>query len=146
MREDFRFWHPVTVRWGDMDAHGHVNNAKYFTFSESARIAYMRNLAISDIDPSKTVGPGLVSITCNFRRQVRHPAELDVGVRCGRVKGKTFTLELEYYEREGVEPVADGHAVMVWVDYSIPKSVPVPQEFVAAAEAFEGRMLRESRE
>jgi len=40
MERQYAFWLPVTVRWADMDSLGHVNNAKYFTYLESARTAF----------------------------------------------------------------------------------------------------------
>jgi len=43
-RADFRFWWPITVRWGDMDAMGHVNNSTYFQYLGSARIGFMEAL------------------------------------------------------------------------------------------------------
>jgi hypothetical protein len=45
-REQFSFWAEVEVRWGDMDAQGHVNNAVYFTYCETARIKLLRSIGV----------------------------------------------------------------------------------------------------
>lgn len=120
MRADYRFWTPVQVRWGDMDAFGHVNNAVFFTYCESARIAFF---AAVDTDglaaaagPDQRLGPGLVSASLDFRRQVHYPAEVDVGLRVGRIGGKSYTLEYALFVADDV--VAEGTSVVVWVDYA----------------------------
>lgn len=48
VRSDFRFFHALVPRWGDMDALAHVNNVKFFTYDESARLEYFRQLMASD--------------------------------------------------------------------------------------------------
>ena len=77
MREDFRHWLPLEVRWGDMDAYGHVNNAKYFTYCESARMSYFDAVRLDEFRGAESHGPAVVTATCNFRRQVHHPASLE---------------------------------------------------------------------
>ncbi len=76
-RGDFRFWWPVSVRWGDMDAMGHVNNVIYLQYLESARIGYFETLSGWDgrTEGSGRQGPVLVSQTFNYRRMVFYPAE-----------------------------------------------------------------------
>jgi acyl-CoA thioester hydrolase len=120
VRSDFRFFTRVQVRWGDMDAFGHVNNAVFFTYCESARIAFF---AAVDIDglaaaagPGQRLGPGLVSASLDFRRQVHYPAEVDVGLRVGRIGGKSYPLEYALFVADDV--VAEGTSVVVWVDYA----------------------------
>lgn len=122
MRADFAFWTRVQVRWGDMDAFGHVNHAVFFTYCESARIAFF---AAVDTDglaaaagPGQRLGPGLVSASLDFRRQVRYPADLDVGVRVGRIGGKSYTLDYGLFVAGDDEVVAEGTSVVVWVDYA----------------------------
>ena len=127
MLEDYRVRIVQEVRWGDMDAFGHVNNAKYFTYCESARIHYFRVLDLESLRECDQHGPAVVSATCNFRRQVHHPASLEVGVRTTEIGRKSFTLEYELVRREDVETVADGSSVVVWVDYAEGKAIPLPE-------------------
>ena len=116
------------VAWGDMDAFGHVNNAKYFTYCESARIRYFEELGIDmrreGEDPK---GPAVVSATCNFRRQVHHPASLEVGARITHIGRTSFTIEYLIVRLDDGEIVADGTSIAVWVDYSEGKAIPVPE-------------------
>ena len=93
MRDDYHVWITVDVRWGDMDAFGHVNNAKYFTYCESARIRYFEELDLEAYREHESHGPAVVSATCNFIRQVHYPATLDVGVRAAKIGRSSFTLD-----------------------------------------------------
>lgn len=130
-RSAFRVFETLPVRWGDMDAMGHVNNAAYFTYCESARMRYFTEIDIEDGKEGAEHGPAVVTATCNFRRQVHWPATLAVGVRAARMGRSSFTLEyalfLEATDEEGDEPVADGSSVVVWVDYGAGESIPLPE-------------------
>ncbi|MEM7584103.1 MAG: thioesterase family protein [Acidobacteriota bacterium] len=126
MREQYRTWITLPVRWGDMDAFGHVNNAKYFTYCESARIFYFEQIGISSQRESSQRAPAVVTATCNFRQQVHHPATLDIGVRTAKIGRTSFTLEYGIFLADSNECVADGSSVVVWVDYSAQKSAPLP--------------------
>ncbi len=127
-RGDFRFWWPLTVRWGDMDAMGHVNNIIYLQYLESARIGYFETLADWDgrAEGSGRQGPVLVSQTFNYRRMVFYPAELEVGVRCLEIRNRSFVLEYAIFRKGTDELVGDGSSVTVWLDYDANKSVDLP--------------------
>lgn len=127
MRDQFKTWIEQVVRWGDMDAFAHVNNAAYFTYCESARIHYFQEIALDEHKEDAKHGPAVVTATCNFRRQVHHPATLDVGVRASEIGRKSFTLEYVLIRREDDEIVADGSSVVVWVDYAEGKAIPLPE-------------------
>lgn len=126
VRDHFRVWITLDVRWGDMDAYGHVNNANYFTYCESGRIRYFEELALERLREQPSHGPAVVSATCNFQRQVHYPATLDVGVRTTAIGRSSFTLDYAILRHGGDEAVADGSSVVVWVDYDAGKSVALP--------------------
>jgi acyl-CoA thioester hydrolase len=86
---------PITVRWGDMDSMGHVNNAKYFTYCESARMSYFAAVRMQDHREDEQHGPALVAATLNFRRQVHYPAELEVATRVREIGRSSFKMEYE---------------------------------------------------
>lgn len=121
MRAGFRHWTKVPVRWGDMDAFGHVNNATYFTYCESARIRLFEDLDLDGLaateGPGRRLGPGLVAASLSFRKQVKYPADLEVGLRVSKVGTKSFTVEYAVLRAGEDEAVADGASVIVWVDY-----------------------------
>ena len=69
-RAAFRLLEPISVRWADVDSMGHVNNAKYFTYCESARMSYFAAVDLSD-HRREQHGPALAAANLNFRQQVR---------------------------------------------------------------------------
>jgi acyl-CoA thioester hydrolase len=129
---------PVSVRWGDVDSMGHVNNAKYFTYCESARMSYFAAVRMNDHREGERHGPALAAANLNFRRQVHWPADLDVRTRVGEIGRSSFKMEYELVHRGTGERVADGSGVIVWVDYGTGRSIPLPEGLKAAIRGFEG--------
>ena len=129
-RADFRFWWPETVRWGDMDAMGHVNNIIYLQYLESARIGFFESRMgwTGLVEGGGRQGPVVVSQTFNYRRQVYYPAELEVGVRCQEIRNRSFVLEYCIFRKGTNELVGDGSSVAVWLDYDANKSMEIPPE------------------
>ena len=64
----------IAVRWGDMDAMGHVNNATYFRYMETARIDWFRSIGC--VPDAQGEGPVIVNAFCNFYRQFEYPDEV----------------------------------------------------------------------
>ncbi len=140
-RESFRHIVRQQVRWADMDVLGHVNNAVYFTWCESARLSLFDALGMEAMTDGWKRGPALVTATCDFRKQVRHPADIDVAVGVRRIGGKSFTLEYALFRAETDEVVATGSSVVVWVDYAAEASQPLPD---ALRTGLEGYVLPEA--
>lgn len=116
----------IPIRWGDMDAMGHVNNAMYFRYLEVVRIEWMRSLGAQP-DP-RGEGPVIVNAFCNFYRQLEYPAEVlarHYVANPGRSSFDTY-ITLERVDRPG-EIYAAGGATTVWVDFPNQKSKPLPQ-------------------
>jgi acyl-CoA thioester hydrolase len=130
----------IAVRWGDMDTMGHVNNAKYFTYCESARMSYFHAVRMEDHFEGH-YGPALASATLNFRRQVRYPADLDVETRVVEIGRSSFKMEyllVQTSPGDTREPVAEGTGVIVWVDYDTGRSTPLPEGLKQAIRELEG--------
>ena len=137
-RPKARHVEPISVRWGDMDTMGHVNNAKYFTYCESARMSYFTAIRMTAHKEAESHGPALAAANLNFRRQVRWPAELEVATRVTEIGRSSFKMEYEIFHRGTGERVADGSGVIVWVDYGTGRSSPLPEGLKAAIRGFEG--------
>ena len=137
-REKARHVEPVSVRWGDIDSMGHVNNARYFTYCESARMSYFAAVRIPEHRESERHGPALAAANLNFRRQVRWPAELEVATRVAESGRSSFRMEYEIFHRDTGERVADGAGVIVWVDYGTGRAIPLPEGLKAEIRRFEG--------
>jgi acyl-CoA thioester hydrolase len=129
---------PITVRWGDMDSMGHVNNAMYFTYCESARMSYFAAVRMQEHAGSPQHGPALAAANLNFRAQVRYPADLEVATRVSDIGRTSFKMEYELLYRDTDDRVADGTGVIVWVDYGTGKPIPLPETLKEEIRRFEG--------
>ncbi len=128
-RGEFACWWPVAVRWGDMDALGHVNNTLYLQYLESARIKYFEGVGWGmDRFAAEGRAPIVVSQTFQYRRLVTYPADLEVGVRCGEVRQRSFILEYGVFRLRTDELVGNGSTVMAWTDLAAGRAVELPEE------------------
>ncbi|MGQ0701359.1 MAG: acyl-CoA thioesterase [Panacagrimonas sp.] len=123
-REQFRFFCPLATRWGDVDRIGHVNNAKYFTYDEQARIEYFRQTFGHSLDP-KGSSIILARIACDFVEQLHHPAQMDYAIRIARIGRSSMQTEGALFVGERCHARTEG--VVVWFDYAAQKAVPVPE-------------------
>jgi acyl-CoA thioester hydrolase len=118
----------MPIRWGDMDAMGHVNNTVYFRYFESARIAWLHRVC-GAIDASGE-GVLIANAFCNFIQQLQYPGDVIIRLYVanpGRSSFDTF-LTLERSDTPGVV-WANGGATAVWVDFKQQKSRPMPGWF-----------------
>jgi len=137
-RDGARHVEPISVRWGDLDSMGHVNNAKYFTYCESARMSYFAAVRMDEHREAGQHGPALAAASLNFRAQVRYPAELEVATRVTEIGRSSFKMEYELLYRDTEDRVADGTGVIVWVDYATGRSIPLPEALKEEIRRFEG--------
>jgi acyl-CoA thioester hydrolase len=132
LRAAFPFWGAVDVRWGDMDALGHVNNIMYLQYVESARIAFFERFGWPvEAFAARGQGPLVVSQTINYRRPAVYPARLDVGLRPTEVRRSSFVVEFGIFSAGTDEAIADGSVVSVWTDLKAGRSIEVPADLRA---------------
>lgn len=134
-RADFAHFHEMSTRWSDCDMLGHVNNARFLTFDESARVDYFD--ALIDADPGfwKDTGFILAHLACDFIAQLHHPSLVRVGFRIVRIGRSSMNTVGALFV--GDELVAATRGVLVWFDYRRNQSAPVPpsvRDFIRARE------------
>jgi acyl-CoA thioester hydrolase len=123
----------MPIRWGDMDAMGHVNNTVYFRYFEQARISWFDEIGCLP-DPNGH-GPVIVNARCSFLKQLTYPGEIEVTTLVGPPGRSSFEMihEIRLIGADG-EPgpvYAEGGAKVVWVDFPAEKSTPLPDEIRA---------------
>ena len=134
-RDQFRHTIDLAVRWGDMDAVGHVNNATILQYVESGRIDYFVNVMNSFGHTED--GPILGEITCRYVAQLKYPADLIVGTRVVRFSPRTVTLQTGIFVDDTAELAAVAHATIVWFDYQAQHATPVPTSIIERVTAYE---------
>lgn len=125
---------PIDIRWGDMDAYGHVNNTLFFRYLESARFRYFEDVCLPALDGQVPMIV-MVEINCQFKAELRYPAQIMVGSKVSRIGGSSFDVDAEI--RQGDKLCAEAKAVMVWIDAATQKPGKIPDSVRAAIERFE---------
>jgi len=113
----------IPIRWGDMDAMGHVNNTVYFRYMEQARIGWFDAL-VPEEEAWKSTGIVIANASCNFKKPINYPGTVEVRVFVGPPGGSSVPT---YYEMRVDELVyADGAATVVFIDMAKQKAVRIP--------------------
>lgn len=130
----------IEVIFRDIDAMGHVNNAVFFTYFETARIKYLTEI----MEGSGRVGYEmldlpliLVEATCSYKSQALLGEKLRLGLGVSRFGNKSFDL---VYRIEGEDGrlVAEGKTVQVMYDYVARQAYPIPDNVKAYVQKYQG--------
>jgi acyl-CoA thioester hydrolase len=142
---DFKHYTDIPVRAADLDAFGHVNNAKYLTYIEHARFSYMDALGLWQGDV-KDAGVIIADIHVAFIAPAFFRSSVRVGTRIARLGGKSMRYEHELRESVTGELLATAEAIIVAYDYTAHKTVPVPDAWRRKIATFEGIAEREQNQ
>ncbi len=129
---------PMTVRWGDLDAFNHVNNAAFLVYAQEARLAWLTSVEGTWMD--KTMMPVVAAAHVNYRRQLAWPAQILVELAVMRLGNSSLTLAHRVFDAKDRERVySDGDTVIVWIDPASGQSIPLPAAIrVACQSSLEG--------
>ena len=115
----------IPIRWGDMDAMGHVNNTVYFRYMEQARISWFAALVPEDVAWQST-GIVIANATCNYKRAITYPGTVEVKLLVGTPGGSSVPTYYELRVDTDPEPYADGAAVVVFIGMKSQKPTRIP--------------------
>jgi acyl-CoA thioester hydrolase len=134
----------IAVRFRDLDAMGHVNNAVYFTFLEQGRVQYMRDIGhVPDTQDFGERYPFVVAEAgCRYLSPVSVDERLTVHTRVSRIGNKSFGFEYLITSALDGRKVASAWSYQVCYDYRSERSRPVYDWLVKGAEELEGKRLR----
>jgi acyl-CoA thioester hydrolase len=126
-RADFAVFRPITTRWDDEDVYGHVNNAAYYAFFDTAVNGYLIEATGTDIRRLPAVG--LVAETgCVYRRELGFPEPVEVGLSVDRLGTSSIVYRLALFQGESPQAAAEGRFVHVYVNLTTREVTPVPDE------------------
>lgn len=116
----------IEIRFADLDAYGHVNNAIFFTYLETARVKLFRERF------AELMQKGLlflvVEASCRYRRPIELNDRVLVDISTEDVGRSSFTFSYLVHDGEGKE-FADARTVMVCFDQGRGKVVSLPEDF-----------------
>jgi acyl-CoA thioester hydrolase len=134
--EGYRFALRREVEFRDIDSAGHVNNAVYLTYLETARIRYL--IAVLGPEFAYEISLILARIAVDFRAPAFFPETLELGARVTRVGTTSFDLEHEIRGGDG-RLVLEASSVLVAYDYEANAPMTVPDLWRARLDAYEER-------
>ena len=138
MSANFHHITPIEVRFADMDAMGHVNNAVYLTYIEIARVKYFEVVLDSGVDFKKQ-GFILANAKIDFISAIEEYDKIHVATRCTRIGTKSFDLEYEIVKTNHTPPVVAAKAttILVGYDYHEKKTLVIPDVWKKKIEDYE---------
>jgi acyl-CoA thioester hydrolase len=120
------FEYAMPIRWGDMDAFGHVNNTVYFRYMEQVRISWFEQIGIAGGN-GEGQGPVVVNASMEFLKQLHYPGDVIGRLSVGQPGRSSFDTRFELVRSDDPDTLyARGAAKIVWIDYAAGKSVPIP--------------------
>ena len=136
---DFRHTTRLEVRFRDIDAFRHVNNAAFFTYIEQARIRYLIDaLAVEAIERLPLI---LAAVEIDFQAPILFGEQVEIGTRVDWIGNTSFSMSHRLRAGADRHPVATARTVLVCYDYAAERPMPVPDAWRAAFERIEGRPL-----
>jgi len=116
----------MPVRWRDLDAFGHVNNSIFFTYFEHARSELFEKVNVDLVLPKK--GPIIMTAECTFLKPILCPEELLIKIYAAPPGRSSFMLYYEIFSATKADVLyATGSTKVVWVDYTLGKSMELPE-------------------
>jgi acyl-CoA thioester hydrolase len=134
---DYLFYHPIEVRYGDLDPQGHVNNAAYLTYFEQARIQYIKHLQLWKSADFIDIGIILADAHVTFKAPVLFGQHVQVGVRVTRLGNKSLTMEYILEDQDTRQLLATASTTLVTYEYHTNQTIPIPDDWRSAMVAFE---------
>lgn len=132
LRSDFRWFADISLRWNDIDIFGHVNNARYYEFFDTAVVRFLH-----EIDAG--FGKGEVAMVvvengCRFHREIVFADRVQVGVKLDHLGTSSVRYGLAVFANDDEAARADGHFVHVFIDPQTKRPTPVTPQFRAHLE------------
>ncbi|HEX9885432.1 MAG TPA: thioesterase family protein [Longimicrobiales bacterium] len=132
---EFRFHHPVDVRFKDIDVGGHAHHSHALVYFEEARAAYWRDVVgrhgLDDVDYI------LAEAGIRYHQRVLWPQRLDVGVRVAVLGRKHWVMEYEVRSAGG-DKLVSGRTVQIMYDYAGGRTTRIPDDVREAVSALDG--------
>ncbi|HWQ46138.1 MAG TPA: thioesterase family protein [Longilinea sp.] len=138
MASTFKFYLPIQVRFSDLDPQWHVNNARFVSFIEQARFAYLIELGLFDGKSFFDLGLIVADVHIAYMAPIKLTQSIRVGCRVSRIGTKSMTFEYQIEVENSQEVVARGETVMVAYDYHTSTSIPVPDNWREKIGKYEG--------
>ncbi|OJT22679.1 thioesterase [Archangium sp. Cb G35] len=122
----YRYFLPITTRWMDNDAYGHINNVTYYSYFDTVANHYLIHEGGLDIVTSPIIGL-VVESRCSYKAPLAYPDRLRAGLRVDKLGNRSVTYGIGIFKEGEEQAAAHGYFVHVFVDRQNRKAVPMPE-------------------
>jgi acyl-CoA thioester hydrolase len=137
-RSDYQHFHPITTRWMDNDAYGHVNNVVYYSWFDTVVNQFLIANGALDIEHSPVIGL-VIETQCNYFASVAFPDLVTAGLRVAKLGNSSVRYEVAIFRGDEDRASAQGHFVHVYVDRLTRKPSAIPDNMRALLQTIEIR-------
>ncbi|MEZ8104379.1 acyl-CoA thioesterase [Vibrio cortegadensis] len=127
----------IPVAWGEMDALNHVNNAVYFRYFETARIAHFNKVELMEEMAMTKVGPVLRETQCRYKLPVTYPDTLLIGSKVTDIQSDRFTMQYEIVSKKLGKITTIGSATIVMFDFKTNQKAELSERLTLAIKALD---------
>ena len=127
-RADYKVWRPITTRWADNDAYGHVNNVVFYAWFDTAVNAWLVEQGLLDIEHGNPIGL-VVETRCTFFAPLAFPQGVEAGIKIERLGQSSVTYRIGIFVEDSGDPAAQGQFTHVYVDRETRRPVALPAEW-----------------
>lgn len=132
-RDQFAVIRPCPTRWADNDIYGHVNNAAYYGFFDTAVNAWLIERGLLDTVASPAIGL-VIETGCRYHAALSFPETIEVGLRVEKLGNSSVRYALALFSEGQEQAAADGWFVHVYVDRETRRPTPIPEAIRAGLE------------
>jgi acyl-CoA thioester hydrolase len=130
-RSQFAFFHPLRVRYSEVDSQGYVFNANHVNYFQTGLTEYFRDLDYDHAKEAPEADFHTVRVVLDIKGPVGFDQEVDLGVRAARVGKSSITWGAALFPRGGDQELTSGEIVWVNVDQTKGRSSPLPDKLIA---------------
>lgn len=134
-----------SVTWGDMDAHGHVNNVEYFRYMENARVEYYRRIDKYEFERKSGVALVLKETSCRFMSSLAYPDRIAIGARVKEITDRQIIMAYIILNIAQNKVAAIGEAIIVALDAGSKARVSIPDELKDRIRQLQQKQAADSR-
>jgi acyl-CoA thioester hydrolase len=131
LRQQYRYFLPITTRWQDNDVYQHVNNVVYYAYFDTVVNQYLLEKEVLEIGSGQIIGL-VVESACRYFSPISFPERVLAGLRVGKLGTTSVRYEVGIFRDDQSEASAEGYFVHVYVDRATRRPVPLPQPLQAA--------------
>ena len=136
-RSEYPHFSTQPTRWMDNDVYGHINNALYYGFFDTAINRYLISEGGLDIAEGQVIAFAVES-QCQYRHPLAFPDVLEVGLRVGKIGNSSVRYELAIFKQGETYAAASGYFVHVFVSRQTQRPVEMPAQIRTAL----GRLMQ----